>query len=197
MQKFQIPEIHEPGELLVGWHNGFTEDEVALIVAQGELAEFQRGKVGTGSTGRFDGEMRETDIAWIPHTQDTRWLYERIAQLIAKINKDKFQFDLDYFQPLQYGKYQEGGHYDWHIDTSPEAAECRKLSVVVSLSDPADYEGGEFQANIGGHPDQAQTLKLQKGMLIAFPSYLPHRVLPVTKGERLSLVAWAVGPKFR
>jgi PKHD-type hydroxylase len=70
----------------------------------------------------------------------------------------------------------------------------RKLSVVVALND--GFEGGQFQINTNGEHNP-ETIPLPKGRLVVFPSYILHRVTPVTKGVRHSLVVWVVGPKFR
>lgn len=192
-----IPELHLPLENLVVWENGFTADELDQIIALGELAEFNKGQIGTGSRATVDNAVRDTDITWLEPSPDTQWVYDRMTQFAARINHDKFQFDLSHFQPFQYGKYQPGGHYTWHTDSGPNFPEHRKLSFVVGLSDPAAYEGGELELNTGGDADKAHGMKIRRGDLVVFPSFVPHRVKPVTSGQRMTLVGWAVGPKFR
>ena len=101
---------------------------------------------------------------------------------------------------MQYTNYDSSieGHYGWHQDTDflEEGYDARKVSVVIQLSDPSEYEGGEFQFYIEEEivsPPQFKT----KGTVIVFPSFLKHRVTKVTKGSRNSLVSWIMGPHFK
>lgn len=87
-----------------------------------------------------------------------------------------------------------GGHYDWHLDRGGLGIAPRKLSAVIQLSDPNEYEGGDLQLYVGSEPTN---IKKQKGLVVVFPSFVLHRVTPVTGGTRRSLVAWLSGPKFR
>ena len=84
------------------------------------------------------------------------------------------------------------GTYDWHQDYNADIS--RKLSIVVQLSNPSDYEGGELE--ILAHEPKISIQK-KRGFITIFPSYTVHRVTPVTKGTRQSLVAWVSGPKFK
>jgi PKHD-type hydroxylase len=96
---------------------------------------------------------------------------------------------------LQFAQYAPGQHYDWHTDTFTLSGNPieRKVTAVCLLSDPSEYEGGEFQMRLY----QQYSPPLAKGTIIAFPSILEHRVTPVTKGERLSATVWMNGPRFR
>ena len=86
----------------------------------------------------------------------------------------------------------EGGHFGWHMDVGPRTP--RKLSLTLQLTDPSRYQGGELQFFTG---DIVRTAPRDRGMLIAFPSYMVHQVTPVTAGTRKSIVAWVSGPQFR
>jgi PKHD-type hydroxylase len=193
----KIPKIHTSLENFIVWQGGFNEDELSKIIDFGELAEFQKGEVGSGEESKVFAETRETDITWIRPSPETEWIYNRMVNLAARINHDKFQFVLSHFQYFQYGKYKTAGHYNWHYDSGPDLPEHRKLSFVLGLTDPDSYEGGEFQININGDTEKAHSFKIRRGDLIVFPSYMGHRVTPVTSGERMTLTAWAVGPKFK
>jgi PKHD-type hydroxylase len=195
---WRIPQLHIPLEYLVVWRDGFNEKEIDDIIALGELAEFQKGAVGgkTINEPRIDADIRDTDIAWITPDQKSEWLYEKMKMFIARVNYDKYQFDLDDMQALQYGKYQPNGHYKWHIDSGPNLSVHRKLTFIVALSSVDSYEGGELLLNIGGDPENAHSMKIEKGDIVVFPSFVPHKVVPVTAGERITLVTWATGPKF-
>lgn len=194
---WEIPQLHVPLEDIVVWGKGFDDTEIKDIIALGELADFQKGSIGgkKEDKSKVDLDIRNTDISWIEPNEQSEWLYERIKQIVAKINHDKFQFDLYNIQALQYGKYKKDSHYNWHIDCGPNLDVHRKLSFIIGLTD--EYEGGELLFNLSGNADDSHTLKIKKGDLLAFPSYIPHKVTPVTSGERLTLVTWATGPRFR
>jgi PKHD-type hydroxylase len=96
---------------------------------------------------------------------------------------------------IQYTEYPHGnGHYDWHIDIGPASINHRKISIVVQLSDPEEYEGGELEIWSGATP---VTIPKKKGNIVIFPSFLMHRVTPVTKGLRKSLVLWVGGGSYK
>jgi PKHD-type hydroxylase len=93
--------------------------------------------------------------------------------------------------------YNPGDHYTWHCDYGVSTGDSytRKISMTLPISDPNDYEGGDlelidYQGNILKAPKE-------KGTMIFFDSRIPHRVTPVIKGKRISLVAWMMGPKLR
>ena len=107
-----------------------------------------------------------------------------------------WNFDVwGYHDDFQYTKYYGGdqGHYDWHMDLGPNMSN-RKLSCVIQLSDPSDYEGGELEFNLGY---TILSVPKGKGVITFFPSFLLHRVTPVTKGTRISLVTWLCGANLR
>lgn len=188
-----------PMEQHVIWSGGFTEEECDMIKQTGELAEFVEAKVGSGvEGGMFDESIRKTKIVWIEPLEENKWIFERMNELAAKINFDKFQMKLKQFDAFQYSKYPVGNFYDWHTDTvtNPSNGLYRKLSFSLMLSDPTDFEGGEFIVSLFGTEAKTETLKLKKGDLVIFYSHLPHKVAPVTKGERITLVTWALGDKI-
>jgi PKHD-type hydroxylase len=145
---------------------------------------------------------RISQIKWIPFNNSTEELYTRLSQLIEDANKEFFNFDIfNSLEDLQYTEYNEldKGKYDWHIDTHlPTQPPYRKLSLTIQLSDPSEYEGGDLEISIP-QPEKNIILKVpkEKGKVIVFPSYLWHRVTPVTKGVRKSLVWWVGGAPFR
>ena len=196
-QLMQIPEILLPEETVVVWENGFSDRDIEEIISVGEMCQFNQGTIGDMQSPTVNSEIRETEIAWIHPTEQTQWLYQRMTELAARVNFDKFKLDLTEFTPLQYSKYKVGGHYDWHMDSGPNIGVHRKLSFVLGLSDPDDYEGGELELNATGNLANATIMKIKKGHLVVFPSYIAHRVTPVTSGQRLTLVGWVIGPKLR
>jgi len=147
-----------------------------------------------GVEGILDLTNRRSKVCWIPKTDEFIELYKTLFELIGKCNTEYYQFRLtEITEDIQYTVYnsEDLGHYDWHIDMGPGKAN-RKLSLVCQLSDPSEYEGGELQINTG----KVVVAEKSKGTVILFPSYLLHRVTPVTKGTRRSLVLWIEGPAF-
>ena len=159
---------------------------------------------------RTDHNVRKTDVAFIEDrdniVNEIAWFYLREA------NKINFKYKLDYFQPVQFARYRNGGHYDWHQDASGQNphGESRKLSLTFCLTDPKDYEGGELEFYGGERPMEdmelpdgtkipAEQIKQDirdQGSVIVFDSRDFHRVTPCTKGTRYSIVCWTVGPNF-
>ena len=137
-------------------------------------------------------------LQWLmpPHID---WLYKRFAEYVREANGRWFGFDLDGFHdPLQATLYeaQVRGRYDWHIDrgTHVNNNPPRKLTVVAQLSDSASYTGGDLEILVDRSP---QSLDRTPGSVHVLPSFVLHRITPVTAGSRLAIVGWITGPKFR
>lgn len=180
------------------WRGGFTAEECDAIKQAGELAEFMKAKVGDGPDGRVDSEIRDTDIVWLEPTEENKWIFERMNLIAARINFDKFQMDLDRFDGFQYSKYKIDGHYDWHSDITiaPQNGLFRKISFSLALSDPNEYEGGDLLL-ASYMESKPAVLRPEKGDIVVFYSHVHHKVAPVTSGERITLVTWALGDKIR
>ena len=99
---------------------------------------------------------------------------------------------------MQYTEYyaNDGGHYDWHLDVGQCTTWHRKLSWSIQMSDPKVYEGGDLRI-VGGSDKHSFQSDTQKGSMTVFPSFLQHKVFPVTKGARRALVGWVYGPAWR
>ena len=153
-------------------------------------------------------QKRDSYITWL----NEEWINKEIRPYVHRANKlAGWNFDIVDSEPCQFTIYNEGQYYGWHTDSSGWYYEkekqnglIRKLSVTVSLSDPEDYEGGllEFDTRIHDEPDSKHYIVpckqiLPKGSICVFPSFTHHRVSPVTKGKRLSLVQWNLGPEWR
>ena len=143
-------------------------------------------------------DMRRADLAWLEDIPQADWVMDRMVRIVAQANREGFGFDLDDFaESAQVARYGADrlGHFDWHSDigAGPLAAR-RKLTVVVQLSDPAAYQGGVLELRPDSNVAQADA---GRGVATIFPSFLLHRVTPVTFGTRWSLTLWAHGPAFR
>lgn len=155
--------------------------------------EFEDGKTG----GKKEiSKIRDSKIKWIPLSPPWLWLYNKLQTGFIQGNS-KFKFDLVHINEfIQYTEYHSSsqGHYDWHLDLGNDSLSTRKLSMSILLSDPNEFEGGDLEINLGGKIEKAP--REQFGCVV-FPSFLLHRVSPVTKGTRKSLVLWVGGSTFK
>ena len=154
-------------------------------------------------------KQRDSNIAWV----NDRWVYDEIVPYIHQANKNAgWNFEINYFESCQFTKYKLKQFYDWHCDPFPDPyvnhsnpnfhGKIRKISAILQLSDPKDYKGGELEIQPRIHNDPSHVMQTKKhfkprGSLIVFPSHLWHRVKPVTKGTRYSLVLWGLGYPFK
>jgi len=173
--------------------NAFTDDEIDKIHNFASKYEFRKG--GIGKEGTIN-KIRNSKIKWLPSKSESEWLYEKIFDYTKKANDAVYKFRLHYSEDsFQYSLYEGNvnGKYDWHLDIGMGSLALRKLSGVLLLSDPSEFEGGELQIFKGSNP---VTVPLKKGSLVFFPSFMLHRVTPVTSGERRTLVFWIGGDHY-
>lgn len=140
-----------------------------------------------------DKTQRDTVLRFAP---DGHWFGDVMYKHALEANSVcKWDYIVTGHENVQYGQYGINQHYGWHTDTFTISGNPtdRKISVVCMLSEPDEFEGGEFLIRLYNE----YTPELKKGTLMAFPSILEHQVLPVTKGIRKSAVIWAYGPRFR
>ena len=172
----------------------FTCDEIERIRVIGNRLNVDRSMTGGGKNCL---DHRRSFNSWIHPNEHTSWIYERLTQIIQQNNQNYFNFDLTMIENLQFTYYssKEDGCYKGHVDPLDwKIPHNRKLSIVVQLSSPDDYEGGELKLYNSCEPT---VIKKERGLTITFPSYTLHEVTPVTEGERYSLVAWVHGPAFK
>ena len=177
------------------WKDVFTPKELDAIEALGDALMPMRAEIA----GRSDipDTLRITRVAWMERKPEIAWLYARLEEAVLHLNTGFFNFDLyGLSEAFQYTVYdgQEGGHYDWHVDLGGNDVEPRKISLSLQLTDPARYKGCDLVLRAGNGSYVAERAR---GALIAFPSYVLHRVTPIESGVRKSLVIWVAGPVFR
>ena len=156
---------------------------------------------------------RKSDVVWL----EEHWIYNTVLPFIHEANHQAgWNFQWDWSEVCQFTKYSEGQFYGWHCDSHSEpytkekgenyVGKIRKLSATVSLSDPKNYEGGNLEFDFRNQADwevnKESTMKecteiRPRGSIVVFPSFMWHRVKPVTKGTRYSLVFWNVGDPWR
>jgi len=186
-----------PTSTFIVWANAFSPAELDRIEAYGDRLPVDEAVIASSASDNIvRGEVRVTRTAWLSLTPESKWIYDRLQRVARTLNDRVYQFELSGFsEHLQYTVYHgsESGHYDWHVDQGPLRTR-RKLSLSVQLTDPAGYQGCDLQF-YGGN--QIETAPRERGTVIAFPSYVLHRVTPCTKGTRKAIVAWTTGPQFR
>ena len=174
----------------------FTPKQCQMVIDKGMSLKKEEAKVGMNRPeGGLDTKKRITSISWIPF-KDMPDMYRDIEATMLKANNNHFGFDgLKLTEPAQFTHYHTGGFYDWHMDNDiagKHEPPIRKISMTLLLSDPSTFEGGELEFMSKG-----KSAKLKQGQAIFFASWLQHRVKPVTRGERKSLVMWFGGPPFK
>jgi PKHD-type hydroxylase len=183
---------------LIVWENIFSAAELDAMEQHGERLTLEKAELVAQGTGR--DSIRVTKVAWFERNAQTERFYARVEEIVLRLNAQFFHYDLSGLVSFQYARYDaaECGHFDWHKDYGKDYGaadrEPRKLSLSLQLSDPAQYQGGELEVRAGNQVDVAPKAR---GTVIAFPSYVLHRVTPTTSGARKSLVVWAVGPEFK
>ena len=171
----------------------FSLKECEEIIKIGKKNKFYSSKVG--SAEKMDSKQRSGNISWINPLPNTQWIFKKISFCINDLNKKFFKFDLDGFpEGFQFTHYKKKQFYDWHIDRGYGSNYARKLSFSIQLTDPSTYKGGDLLLKDSAKED---IMNRKIGTLIIFPSFTLHKVTPVTKGERYSLVGWSSGSNFK
>jgi PKHD-type hydroxylase len=175
------------------WDQAFTPEECKKIIDYAE--QFEKRDAGISYKGELNPKIRESKVVWITPDPEINWVYQRLTDIITRLNEDYFRFDLfGFIEGFQFTEYNApSGHYGKHVDTMYNGT-VRKLSFVLQLSDPKNYKGGELQIHLGETPD---VMKKEQGTVVAFPSPTLHEVTSITKGKRYSLVGWITGKPFK
>jgi PKHD-type hydroxylase len=173
------------------FEGSLSDEDCDKIIELGKTQKQEDATIFRNVSGNAD-DVRKSKVSWIIDP----WLNDYQNYFFKVANANAFGFVADLLPDAQFTTYNEGDHYTWHYDVNWEADRGydRKLSMVIQLSDPKDYEGGIFEFE--------ETLpKLEnfqtRGSVLVFPSYLRHRVTKITKGERKSLVNWLEGPRWK
>ena len=177
---------------------GFSPEELDKIYNDVDQLPFFKG--GTGVDSAPDPSVRSSSIKWVPKTEEWAWLYDKMTQMIIEANDSVWHFDLhSILDNIQYTEYyaSEKGHYGWHQDIGSGMLSHRKISMTVQLSDPSEYDGGDLEYFQGGDPENATKVPREKGFVFIFPSFMMHRVTPVTRGTRRSFVLWVGGQSYK
>jgi predicted 2-oxoglutarate/Fe(II)-dependent dioxygenase YbiX len=169
-----------------------TDAEIDRLIAD-HASQLTEGKLGPGNT---NAQIRRSQVVMLGLEERYAWLYERLWSAAQECNRLFFCVDIAGVETnVQLARYDSAslGFYDWHTDFAG-IRPLRKISISIQLSRAEDYDGGDLELMYGIQP---QKLDRKRGTLIAFPSFMLHRVTPVTRGTRWSLVAWILGARWR
>jgi len=192
--KNTTPELLDGG--MVVWRGLFTPKELDALEQQCDALMLEEAKLNAYGVH----PIRATKVAWVTRTPETEDLYYRMEAIVLRLNAEHFRADLSGLSTMQYAVYRqaESGHFDWHNDYGRDRGdpghEPRKLTLSLQLSDGGSYDGCDLEAR-AAHP--LDVAPRERGTLVAIRSNVLHRVTPITRGVRKSLVAWATGPEYR
>lgn len=195
---YDIKDINDNNHLLrtYFYNHVFSKDECETILALKETHPTSESRVvGTTPGGVLDTTIRNSRSTYLNlNDPEKYWIAQRLGPLVKTTNDAYFKFKVAAFSGSQIIEYNPDSFYDWHIDVGVGPTASRKLSVVVFLAPDSAYEGGRLEIQSGNRiPEQVPQ---GQGTLVIFPSYLLHRVAPVTTGVRNTLVTWLHGPCF-
>ena len=176
----------------------FTPKQCQMIINAGRSEPRNDAQVGNKDGiqgGVLDTKTRTSHISWIPFKKMTD-MYKDIEKIMKTTNGNHFGFEgMQITEMAQYTEYPEGGFYDWHTDNDVNCANeppVRKISMTILLSPENEFEGGDLEL-----VKEGQAAKIKQGHAIFFASFIRHRVAPVIKGNRKSLVMWFGGTPFK
>jgi len=170
----------------------FSQDELGQLM---QLAD-DNAEQGTISGKVSDPSIRRSRVLWLRREDGYDWVHERLWSVVEGLNQTQFHFDIQKFDGgIQLARYDasDEGFYTWHMDAG-DKNNGRKISISVQVSDPDSYEGGNLELFYKSRPYIADRTQ---GAVVAFPSWVMHRVTPVLRGTRYSLVGWVAGPRWR
>ena len=184
------------------YDDAFNEDELDTLEALAMSASGQ-GAIGRGeSDGERTREVRRSLVHWEGYSKESAWIYERLEHVVQQLNAQFYRFQLIGFtESLQFSHYlaTNRGKYRWHQDFGQ--GQVRKLSLVMQLTSPEKYEGGDLQIDTALIDENSEpyvyTVEKKRGRIVVFPSWTIHQVTPVDSGSRCSIVAWLGGEPFK
>ena len=182
---FELDQVN----LYAFWNNAFSKEECQTIINIAKDKGLIKGKTEKQS------EVRDSKISWLYPIDKIDWAFRRVTDITLNLNERFFKFDLfGMNEGFQFTNYEApSGKYGKHVDRGMNMV-VRKLSISIQLTNPEEYEGGELYLY---DDDKGTLMDKTQGTLILFPSYVLHEVMPVTKGERNSLVTWVTGKQFK
>ena len=182
----------------------FTPVECDIISDWFSHRELNRGELFDDSYNELNQRIAKTNF--VGPEPETQWMYDKFNMIATYYNDNFFNFELTGYDYIQYTEYEPGGKHEFHMDLALDKPadityyvneHLRKITMVLMLNEPGvDFTGGDFQINHFSE-QYPETIHMQKGWVLMIPSFMLHRVSPVTSGLRKTLVSWVIGPKFK
>ena len=176
----------------------FTPEQCKMIIEAGRAEPKNNAGVGNEKGikgGHVDTNTRTSHISWIPFSK-MKDMYKDLDKIMQATNRNHFGFEgMTINEMAQYTEYPEGGFYEWHVDNDVNCQHeppVRKISMTLLLSPESEFEGGDLELMAEG-----KVAKIKQGHAVFFASFIRHRVKPVIRGRRQSLVMWFGGTPFK
>jgi len=176
----------------VWWHDVFSPEELDKL----QEAAANASQEATVAHDVVETSIRRSKVRWLYPNEEWGWVFKKLAGVIAEANLKYYGFDITSLEEgIQLTSYDanDSGTYGWHQDFRGDGTP-RKLSLVLQLSEPTEYKGGELELLTSKTPI---AIEKERGRITIFPSWTLHQVTPVTEGTRQSLVVWVSGPEFK
>jgi PKHD-type hydroxylase len=177
------------------WDKVLSKEFCNLVINETDWTKQEKAVVGSETDEEFLNETKRiTDIVWVNNMSPIGCV---VSSYICQANiQAGWNYSIDSMELIQIGKYKKHGHYNWHLDCRApnENNVQRKISISIQLNDPSEYKGGKLEFKC--IPDDQQP-KMQQGSIVVFPSFVEHRVTPITSGIRYSAVSWMNGQAFK
>jgi len=177
---------------------GLSPSQVDNLIGAFDTVKMSQGRIGTPGKRTVNNAVRSGQVQWIGADEVGDQIFSHLFTLGVVANRErKWDFELRGITRFLQGTCYDAGrqeHYSWHMDWGVGGNQRRKIGIVAHLSEQSTFEGGSLQLANGSVPVEANQVA---GTVTVFPGFLMHRVTPVTKGTRLGMVAWILGPPFR
>ena len=175
------------------FQEAFSSEEIELILELMEDLPFIEGS----TKGKTEDGYRSSSIKWVPQEETFKWIYDRIGEMAIEANDECWEFDLHSMpERMQYTEYYEdGGQYNWHLDIGKYPFNIRKLSFTINVNNEKEYKGGDLEF-FTSYKSTLISSSNQGGITI-FPSFLLHRVTPITEGIRKVIIGFVEGPPYK
>lgn len=193
--QYTLTDYQDDSPIITYWEGAFNSQEIDYLQNLARNSPTEVAQVGGGNTEIQDNDVRRSNVSWLYNSNENNWIFEKLGHVISSLNATNYRYDLTGFgEAIQLTNYSasDAGMYSWHQDFGSKVS--RKLSLVMQLSDPVDYEGGTLEIMTSKAP---RKISKQRGLISVFPSFTVHQVTPVTEGHRQSLVCWITGPQFK
>lgn len=191
--------LRNPKSIDNTWHfvlnDMFTDEELQIIDSAVKSTPDEDGNILKQDVDKTRDKIRKNTATWLENKNEMERIYHKLGDIFKYVNDAKFQFAIDFLQPLEYLTYNKDSYFDWHTDgpmKEDNTHVIRKISCSILLNE--DYEGGDFNFNCKQRDWNIGRINKNSGLF--FCSMIPHTITPVTSGVRKSLVSWACGPSF-